>query len=159
MKGVLWHLPREYFSMDKKGFAIHKKGYTVTTPIFNRRLFTFILWVFCGLCLLVLLTSCIEMPEAPQTVTATPSQAATAQPLRNLKFFQPTPRPVYTVAADALEVRTGPGETALNVGYLTRGEIITVYETAQTEHEYCTNWVRIYPSLSRWVCFEYLKGQ
>jgi hypothetical protein len=145
--------------MNKKGLAIHMKGYTVTTPVFNRRLFTFILWVFCGLCLLVLLTSCLEMPEAPQTMTATPSQATIARPSSNLKFSQSTPHPVYAVVADALEVRTGPGEAAPNVGYLTRGEIVTVYETAQAKREYCTTWVKIYASLSRWVCFEYLKGQ
>ena len=129
----------------------------------DRKLFDFVIWLFAGLCLLVLLTSCnpyaaIYPPaangETEETATP-PAPTATAQAMT---APTPTPHHVYIVAADALEVRTGPSETAPNVGYLVRGQIVTVYETAQAEQEHCTTWAKIAHNQGRWVCMKYLKG-
>jgi hypothetical protein len=132
----------------------------MTDVPFNRRLFAWALWIFAGLALLAILTCCSGFdsyagPALPGTVIPSitaqpsPSQAAT---------IQPSLRPVvYTVASEALEIRTGPGEAAANIGYLMRGQTVTIYKTAQAEHEYCTTWAKIDPALNRWVCFSRLE--
>ena len=110
---------------------------------FNRRLFKVVLWVFTGLMLLVLLTSCTpwdsfaSLSVSTATSTPTPSPAATvttATPAGSAGVTaSPTPRLVFLVDSDALEVRNGPSESTSNIGFLKRGDLVIVYQTAQAE--------------------------
>jgi hypothetical protein len=60
--------------------------------------------------------------------------------------------PAFVVNVEALEVRNGPTETAANIGYLKRGAVVIVYETAPA-NEYCRTWAKISPAFDRWVCY------
>jgi uncharacterized protein YgiM (DUF1202 family) len=67
--------------------------------------------------------------------------------------------PTYTVIADTLEIRTGPGEQFPNVGYLDRGDHVTMYHQQETPGEPCEVWAQIASDGSRWTCFEFLALQ
>jgi hypothetical protein len=59
---------------------------------FNRRAFAWVLWIFAGLCLLVILSSCTPMPTAqPVTVTPSASEAITATAAQPTATLTPTP--------------------------------------------------------------------
>jgi uncharacterized protein YgiM (DUF1202 family) len=97
---------------------------------FNRRLFSIVLWIFCGLALLVPLTSCIEIrtdPAAPQTVTPVPSATGTAQPSPS-----PTasPLPSCTVSTGIevgrLNIRTGAGVQHAVIRVLHESDVLTM---------------------------------
>jgi hypothetical protein len=64
----------------------------------NRRLFSWVLWAFVGLCLLVLLTSCGPLdPTAQPAATGTPSATGTIVPtVTNLVTLSPTLTPTPT---------------------------------------------------------------
>ena len=83
--------------------------------------------------------------SAPKLPSPTPKIAVTA----TLDFDK------FVVASDVLEVREGPGEKSLNVGYLEKGDIVTVYETKKTTLEKCLTWARI--GVGRWVCADWLE--
>jgi hypothetical protein len=132
-----------------------------------RRTWKIIAQLFAGLLFWLVLTSCdlydglYPMQFAPTTtprVTATlvrSTKALSITPLRRLSY------PIYCVKASALEVRSSPGETSPNVGYLRYGDLVSVYQTARLKHEYCSTWARISPMAksARWVCFENLTGE
>jgi hypothetical protein len=132
----------------------------MTDVLFNRRLFASVSRIFAGLALSAILASCSGFdsyagPAMPGTVIpsiiAQPSPGQTAT-------TQPSIHPVlYVVASEALEIRDGPGEAAANIGYLKRGQTVTIYKTAQAEREYCTTWAKIDRALNRWVCFSRLE--
>ena len=63
----------------------------MTDETFNRRLFSWVLWIFVGLVLLVLLTSCSPISTITPAVTETPS--ATAVPVTTVTG---TPSPTLT---------------------------------------------------------------
>jgi uncharacterized protein YraI len=59
------------------------------------------------------------------------------------------------VTANALEVRSGPGEGYENIGYKALGDVVEVLGTLLTPDEpNCKNWAQIREG---WVCAEYLK--
>jgi uncharacterized protein YgiM (DUF1202 family) len=95
----------------------------------------------------------------PSTVTPIPSEvtpiSVTYTPEVTLKSEQITPIPVFSVTADTLEIRSGPGENYPNIGYLRAGDTVAVMETTETPREACQNWARI--GVDRWVCAEYLR--
>jgi hypothetical protein len=120
---------------------------------FNRRLFAWVLWIFAGFAILILVTSCSPMTAAlyTQPATATP-EATKATQTAKPEPPSPTPYPVVTVNSSALEVRDHPSEAGRHIAYLQRGAVVIVYATRQAEKEYCTTWAAIDPSLTRWVC-------
>ncbi len=65
-----------------------------------------------------------------------------------------TPEVRYVVIVEVLEQRSGAGEQFQNVGYLQRGESVTVYELAETESGACRKWARIGAAV--WVCADML---
>jgi hypothetical protein len=108
------------------------------------------------------LTSCspLAMYAPPPAATPSQTQAVSTETASPSPPPTRTRRPVYTVASDALEIRSGPSEAALNMGFLARGDRVTIYRTAQAESEYCKAWAKISPAAApaRWVCFDNLKG-
>ena len=128
----------------------------------EKRAVEFVIWLISGIVLLIILTSCraldpfASLAAAPPAVTATRPAAVTAV---TAAPPTPTPLPRYTVASDALQVRNGPSESARHVAYLTHGQTVTIYQTAQAAAEYCMTWAKISPSAPRWVCLQFLKGQ
>src|SRR6266498_1692165 len=129
----------------------------MTTITQNRRACDLLIWCFAGLMLAILLTSgCSPYATLPADTTATPTTATVtkAAPTMTKKPASPTPPrfQAFIVNVEALEVRTGPTETAANVGYLERGAVVIVYETAPAD-EYCKTWAKIAPAANRWVCY------
>jgi hypothetical protein len=130
----------------------------VTDETLKYRLLGWVLRIFVGLVLPLLLTSCSSwdpyaaLYASPMASTATPSPPAAV----TAATASPTPQPVYHVNSDALEIRTGPSEHAQHLDYLTHGQTVTVYSTAQAKQEYCSTWAAINPGLTRWVCMKFL---
>jgi hypothetical protein len=133
---------------------------------FYRRAWKIIARLLAGPLFGLILTSCDPYSSLYPTQLApltTPESSAIA--VVSTKTLSPTARqpsyPIYHVKTTALEVRSAPGETLLNIGYLQRGDQVIVYQTAHLKHEYCSKWAKISPATNpaRWVCFEDLSGE
>lgn len=66
-----------------------------------------------------------------------------------------TPNARRSVTVDVLEVRSGAGESFSNVGYLRRGDLVTVYEIQSATEETCRQWARI--GAEQWTCYDFLE--
>ncbi|HMR99821.1 MAG TPA: hypothetical protein PKE62_11245 [Anaerolineales bacterium] len=66
-----------------------------------------------------------------------------------------TPTARYSVTVEVLEVRSGAGESFPNVGYLRRGDLVTVYEIQSATGEACRQWARI--GAEQWTCYDFLE--
>ena len=66
-----------------------------------------------------------------------------------------TPNARRSVTVDVLEVRSGAGESFSNVGYLRRGDLVTVYEIQSATGEACRQWARI--GAEQWTCYDFLE--
>lgn len=75
---------------------------------------------------------------------------ATFKTLQNV-----TPNARRSVTVDVLEVRSGAGESFSNVGYLRRGDLVTVYEIQSATGEACRQWARI--GAEQWTCYDFLE--
>ncbi len=120
----------------------------------NRKIFNICLWIFAGLCLLVLLTSCLEMPAAPQTVTPVPSSTGTAQPSPSLTA---SALPVCYVSTGidngALNIRTGAGVNHSVIRVLQEGDVLTM------KGGKIGNWIKVKTgdSLTGWINSNYCR--
>lgn len=72
-----------------------------------------------------------------------------------LAGHQVTPNARRSVTVDVLEVRSGAGESFSNVGYLRRGDLVTVYEIQSATGEACRQWARI--GAEQWTCYDFLE--
>lgn len=97
---------------------------------------------------LACVSSALSVPTPAITPTAPPpSPTLTPTPI---KLYDN-----YKVTAYTLEVREAPGETSLNIGYLRRGVLVTVFEVEETPSEACPVWARI--RVGAWVCMDRLE--
>ncbi len=126
----------------------------MTDETFNRQLFALVLWVFCGFALLVLLTSCLEMPAAAQTVTPVPSSTGTAQPSRSLTA-SPLPSCYVSTGIDTgrLNIRTGAGVRHSVIRVLQEGDVLTM------KGGKAGNWIQIVTrdNLTGWINSNYCR--
>lgn len=76
-------------------------------------------------------------------------------PTSDTTSHQVTPNARRSVTVDVLEVRSGAGESFSNVGYLRRGDRVTVYEIQSETDETCRQWARI--GAERWTCYDFLE--
>lgn len=72
-----------------------------------------------------------------------------------LAGHQVTPNARRSVTVDVLEVRSGAGESFSNVGYLRRGDRVTVYALRSATEETCRQWARI--GAEQWTCYDFLE--
>lgn len=100
--------------------------------------------------LLIVNIACVQSAIIP-AITSTPRVTASPAPLTKTPTVD---NRLYKVSTDVLEVRRAPGEKSLNVGYLGKGDIVTVFETKKTTSEKCLTWARI--GSARWVCMDRL---
>lgn len=91
------------------------------------------------------------------TVTPSRTDAPTVTPNGHTMPEQVTPFPAYSVTVEVLEVRSGAGETFPNVGYLRRGDSVTVYEVQAVTGETCRHWARIGAGV--WTCYDMLEAK
>lgn len=78
-----------------------------------------------------------------------------SQWLGDATSHQVTPNARRSVTVDVLEVRSGAGESFSNVGYLRRGDLVTVYEIQSATGEACRQWARI--GAEQWTCYDFLE--
>lgn len=76
-------------------------------------------------------------------------------PTGDATSHQVTPNARRSVTVDVLEVRSGAGESFSNVGYLRRGDLVTVYEIQSATGEACRQWARI--GAEQWTCYDFLE--
>ena len=76
-------------------------------------------------------------------------------PTSDTTSHQVTPNARRSVTVDVLEVRSGAGESFSNVGYLRRGDLVTVYEIQSATGEACRQWARI--GAEQWTCYDFLE--
>lgn len=81
---------------------------------------------------------------APVTRTLDTSQSEYDEPIR-------TPSYTWTVTAETLYIRAGPGMSYAAIGSLAKGEILTVHEWSKTGN----GWAMIAPA--QWVNGDYIK--
>lgn len=86
-----------------------------------------------------------------QTEATSGADAPTVTPLQD----EVTPTARHGVTVEVLEVRSGAGESFSNVGYLRRGDGVTVYEIQSATGEACRQWARI--GAAQWTCYDYLE--
>jgi uncharacterized protein YgiM (DUF1202 family) len=122
---------------------------------FNRRLFSLVLWVFSGLALLVLLTSCIEIPADP-AATATPSATRTARPSATVTP-SPLPHCIVSTGIDTgrLNIRAGAGLKSAVIRVLQEGDVLTI------EGGKAGNWIRVVTGddVTGWINKNFCKGK
>jgi hypothetical protein len=99
------------------------------------------------------LGACIPvLPTLEPSLTALPTRTFTSAPPLPTRTNTPN---ALVVAANALEVRSGPGEGYENIGYKALGDVVEVLGTLLTPDEpNCKNWAQTQPSR---ICAEYLK--
>lgn len=104
----------------------------MTTDWMNRKICNAVLWLFAGLVIVIVLTSCSPYQGANLHLeTPTPAQpvsSVTASPqIANLQFETPTPRPITcTVTAYTLNFRSGPGTQHAVKDVLHNGERVQI---------------------------------
>ena len=76
-------------------------------------------------------------------------------PTGDTTSHQVTPNARRSVTVEVLEVRSGAGESFSNVGYLRRGDRVTVYEIQSATEETCRQWARI--GAEQWTCYDFLE--
>lgn len=101
---------------------------------FNRRLFNIVIWIFAGLCLLVILTSCsgwdpyAALEAQPSPTAAAP--AATRPAAVTTVTPSPIPLPVCTVStgidAGRLNIRAGASVKYAVLRVLQEGDVLTM---------------------------------
>jgi hypothetical protein len=82
-------------------------------------------------------------------------QTVTDAPTVTQASHHVTPTARHSVTVEVLEVRMGAGESFLNVGYLRRGDSVTVYEIQSATGEACRQWARI--GADKWTCYDFLE--
>jgi hypothetical protein len=83
------------------------------------------------------------------------TNAPTVTPTGDTMPEQVTPLARHSVTVTVLEVRNGAGETFANVGYLSHGDSVTVYDVQTVTGETCRQWARI--GAGEWTCYDYLE--
>jgi uncharacterized protein YgiM (DUF1202 family) len=117
----------------------------------NRRLFAWVLWIFAGLALVVLLTSCSPLAINDSIPTATPS----AQPspiIATVSTNSPETCKVATgIETGVLNLRTGSGTNYSVIQTLAEGEVLTIITRG--------NWLQVATSqhVTGWVNSHYCK--
>jgi hypothetical protein len=91
--------------------------------------------------------------DTMRTPTVTPSHTMPAKVTPSQE--QVTLLARHSVTVTVLEVRNGAGEAFTNVGYLRRGDSVTVYEVQTVTGETCRQWARI--GAGEWTCYDYLE--
>ena len=76
-------------------------------------------------------------------------------PTGDTTSHQVTPNARRSVTVEVLEVRSGAGESFSNVGYLRRGDRVTVYAIQSATEETCRQWARI--GAEQWTCYDFLE--
>jgi uncharacterized protein YgiM (DUF1202 family) len=131
----------------------------MTDMPFNRRLFNWVIWIFAGMSLLVILTSCMEMPAGPQTATPVLSSTPTAALTQVSKTSSPVPFPTCTVStgidAGRLNIRTGAGLQYDVIRVLQEGEVLNMTGGQSG------NWIQVITTRNDtgWINKKFCKGE
>jgi len=128
----------------------------MASPRFNRIAFYVCLWMFCVMCLIVILTSCTPWDPfaalATQPGTAQPSPIAATKTAAPIAIPTPAPLCADVIALEALNIRTGPGIQNSVIATLGHGDQVTVIQAGAWWQ------IRTAQGLTGWAYSNYLKS-